>query len=101
MLWRGVNGVVRTLRIPLLLVSLVVSSAVGAQYSGNYGCTQDCSGHAAGYAWAEQRDITDPGECGGKSQSFIEGCMDYAEARERELREDAGCDGDDDSCDVD
>lgn len=38
------------------------------------GCTQDCSGHQAGYAWAEQKGITDPGDCGGKSRSFIEGC---------------------------
>ncbi len=38
------------------------------------GCTQDCGGHKAGYAWAEENGITDPGHCGGKSWSFIEGC---------------------------
>lgn len=43
------------------------------------GCTQDCSGHEAGYAWAEEKGITDPDHCGGKSWSFIEGCMAYAE----------------------
>ncbi len=31
------------------------------------GCTQDCGGHEAGYAWAEERDIADPDQCGGKS----------------------------------
>lgn len=44
-----------------------------------YGCTVDCSGHEAGYAWAEEKGITDPDHCGGKSWSFIEGCRAYAE----------------------
>ena len=43
------------------------------------GCTQDCSGHEAGYAWAEDKGITDPDDCGGKSWSFIEGCRAFAE----------------------
>lgn len=43
------------------------------------GCTQDCSGHEAGYAWAEEKGITDPDHCSGKSWSFIEGCRAYAE----------------------
>ncbi len=44
-----------------------------------YECTQDCSGHEAGYRWAEQHDIDDPEDCGGDSESFIEGCKAYAE----------------------
>lgn len=44
-----------------------------------YSCRKDCSGHKAGYAWAERKGITDPDDCGGKSQSFIEGCRAYAE----------------------
>lgn len=47
-------------------------------FSGQ-GCTQDCGGHEAGYAWAEEKGITDPDRCGGKSWSFIEGCRAYAE----------------------
>ena len=42
-------------------------------------CTGDCSGHEAGYNWAEEKGITDPDDCGGKSSSFIEGCESYAE----------------------
>ena len=55
-----------------------------------YGCTQDCSGHEAGYDWAEQHDITDPDDCGGDSDSFIEGCRAYGEAllEKGELSED-------------
>jgi hypothetical protein len=45
------------------------------------GCTVDCSGHEAGYAWAEERGINDPDDCGGKSWSFEEGCRAYAEGR--------------------
>ncbi len=47
-------------------------------YAGQ-GCTVDCSGHEAGYAWAQERGITDPDDCGGNSWSFIEGCRAYAE----------------------
>jgi len=44
-----------------------------------YACNTDCSGHESGYAWAERKGITDPDDCGGKSQSFIEGCRAYAD----------------------
>lgn len=44
----------------------------------NWECTEDCSGHEAGYEWAEDKGISDPYDCGGKSQSFIEGCEAYA-----------------------
>lgn len=44
------------------------------------GCTDDCSGHQAGYDWAESKGITDPSDCSGNSQSFIEGCQVYAES---------------------
>ena len=43
-----------------------------------YDCSDDCSGHQAGYDWAEEHDITDPDDCGGNSDSFIEGCKAYA-----------------------
>jgi hypothetical protein len=45
-------------------------------FSG-YECTSDCSGHQAGYDWAEEKDISDIDDCGGKSDSFIEGCRVY------------------------
>lgn len=37
-------------------------------------CSEDCSGHEAGYEWAEENEITDPSDCGGNSDSFREGC---------------------------
>jgi hypothetical protein len=47
--------------------------------SGQYGCTFDCSGHQAGYDWAELNGIDDEYDCTGKSISFIEGCRQYVE----------------------
>ena len=44
-----------------------------------YGCTEDCSGHEAGYAWAAENGIDDPDDCRGNSWSFEEGCRVYAE----------------------
>jgi hypothetical protein len=59
------------------------SSLSGLTYSDlgePYGCTDDCSGHEAGVAWAEENELRDPGDCGGRSQSFVEGCEAYTEA---------------------
>jgi hypothetical protein len=42
-------------------------------------CTSDCSGHEAGYEWAEENDISDPDDCSGNSDSFVEGCQAWAE----------------------
>lgn len=57
-------------------------------YGGAYGsfagdeCTEDCSGHEAGYRWAEDKGIDDPDDCGGKSWSFEEGCRAFASGEE-------------------
>jgi hypothetical protein len=40
-------------------------------------CTQDCSGHEAGYSWAEENGIADEDNCTGNGDSFIEGCQAY------------------------
>lgn len=45
-------------------------------------CKTDCSGHEAGYAWAEKNDITEEDDCTGNSESFIEGCIAWV-AEER------------------
>ena len=54
---------------------------------GGYECTVDCSGHEAGYAWAERNSIDDEDDCGGNSQSFIEGCQAYVEENAEEKTE--------------
>lgn len=50
----------------------------------DWDCTYDCSGHEAGYNWAEENGITDPDDCGGNSQSFTEGCESYANEYQQE-----------------
>jgi len=81
------------LRVALLGMALaLLPSAVSVQgYFHDYPCTVDCSGHEAGYEWAEKKGIEDPDDCGGNSNSFIEGCRAWAE----EQAEDEDTDGDD------
>jgi len=57
--------------------------------SGNYVCTEDCSGHEAGFEWAQENDIGDASDCGGNSQSFIEGCEAFADERQEQADRDA------------
>lgn len=63
----------------IFLSPCIASVPAHAQSFYGYGCTEDCSGHQAGYDWAEQNSISTPDECGGNSQSFIEGCQAYAD----------------------
>lgn len=42
-----------------------------------YVCLDDCSGHIAGYRWAERKGIDDEDDCAGNSRSFTEGCLAY------------------------
>jgi hypothetical protein len=60
-----------------------VPSAWGGEFHG-YACTKDCSGHRAGFAWGERRGIERIEDCGGRSQSFREGCYAWvAESKRR------------------
>jgi hypothetical protein len=56
----------------------VEASSSDVSFRG-YACTHDCSGHAAGYRWAQKKLIDDEDDCQGNSQSFIEGCLAYVE----------------------
>ena len=58
--------------------SIKPASSDGETFGG-YDCTVDCSGHEAGYKWAQEKGINDTDDCGGNSESFIEGCKAYAE----------------------
>jgi hypothetical protein len=49
-----------------------------------YDCTLDCSGHTAGYEWAERKSISDGYDCDVagdhyNSPSFAEGCRAYVD----------------------
>lgn len=66
-----------------------IIDAYDVEDHGNYVCTEDCSGHEAGFAWAQQNDIADASDCGGNSQSFIEGCEAFAEERQEQADSEA------------
>lgn len=62
-----------------------VSDLAASSYEGEgsaYGCTEDCSGHEAGWQWAAENEVQDASDCGGYSMSFEEGCQAFAEAVE-------------------
>lgn len=63
----------------LVTAAALCDRAMAQEDFNGYPCTVDCSGHQAGYDWADQNGITDAGDCGGNSQSFIEGCQSYTE----------------------
>lgn len=42
-------------------------------------CTGDCSGHQAGYEWAQDNGISSESDCDGNSDSFNEGCVNYVD----------------------
>ena len=68
----------------ILALAFVAVGGAQAQHTRTfkgYVCTKDCSGHIAGYRWAQRKGIKDPSECGGNSQSFYEGCLAYANGR--------------------
>lgn len=71
----------------LALFTLLATSwpATAATFNG-FECTDDCSGHEAGYAWAEDREPDDETDCADNSQSFYEGCVAWLRDRD-ELRQ--------------
>jgi hypothetical protein len=42
-------------------------------------CNSDCSGHQAGYEWAQENSVSSESDCDGNSDSFNEGCVNYVE----------------------
>lgn len=80
----------------LALLFGVIADADAREFGGHE-CTDDCSGHAAGYRWAEARNITNENNCplNGNATSFYEGCLVYVEDSDR------GADEDDDGDSID
>lgn len=76
-----------------LFISIAAGEAAARTFGGNE-CTDDCSGHKAGYEWAESRGIADQRRCekvliqSPNSTSFAEGCSTYIEDPSRGSDED-------------
>ena len=47
-----------------------------------YACADDCGRHKAGFRWAEQLSVTDPGRCAPLPQPQAEGCAAYIDAQQ-------------------
>lgn len=59
-----------------------VPSATGRWFFRGYPCSEDCSGHVAGYEWAKENDFLDYEKCETGNASFDEGCEAFVlEAR--------------------
>ncbi len=68
-----------------------------AQTFKGYLCTVDCSGHQAGYDWAQENGVIDESDCRGSSNSFNEGCQGWIEEQDVDRTDnDEGGDGDGD-----
>jgi hypothetical protein len=93
------RGIIRQILVTAALL-IAVTPAVARTFGG-YECTVDCSGHKAGYDWAETGGNVTEGECeaillrGPNRSSFYEGCLVYVEDPYR------GSDQDDDGDDID
>jgi hypothetical protein len=80
---------------------MFTSMSAEARTFGDYECTDDCSGHKAGYEWAEVRNTTNEARCEAilrrwpNRNSYYEGCLVYVEDPTR------GADEDDDGDEID
>jgi opacity protein-like surface antigen len=69
----------KTILVVALLIWGLGNTTVSADTFDGYECTDDCSGHQAGYDWAEQNDIDDEDSCDTPSESFNEGCQSFVQ----------------------
>jgi hypothetical protein len=94
----GLDAMTRLILTTAVLGILIMPAT--AQTFGGYDCTVDCSGHKAGYEWAEAKGITDEAQCedilvrAPNRTSFYEGCKAYVEDPSR------GADEDDDGDEI-
>jgi len=74
----------RMLLQPVAVVAFVLALAApagAADLIPDEGCGYGCDGRAAGYAFAERNNITDPYDCEGHGSAFFAGCASFVEQR--------------------
>ena len=54
------------------------ATASGPLLFYGYACGDDCTTHWQGYSWASAHKISNPVDCRGTSETFIEGCKAFA-----------------------
>jgi|SRR5271170_6637740 len=71
----------RAYALALAVFSIIVLVRTGGSQDkafGDFDCSADCSGDAAGYRWAELHYIDNENECpNDSSQAFRDGCIAY------------------------
>ena len=87
---------------PAPVVATSDSEPADTDSFAGYECTIDCSGHEAGYRWAEENDIDDEDVCDtaaehSNSPSFGEGCKAYVNGESPDDDDDTDPDANDDS----
>jgi hypothetical protein len=81
-------------------LSVADASVSAPETFAGYDCTGNCSGHQAGYDWAEEKGISDEGDCDeagdhSNSPSFAEGCKAFVNGDDPSDQDDKdGEDGD-------
>ena len=63
--------------LPVFAMFALVYTARTHDRTYGFNCTVDCSGHEAGYRWAEQHSIDDEDYCPDGDSEFYEGCIAY------------------------
>lgn len=72
--------------------SLAISKAQsGYIWFGDFICTNDCSGHEAGFLWAKQKGVRDEAECDGSSDAFQQGCFTFVKENDQRTFESNHC----------
>jgi len=80
----AIPSMLRWMLVVLVFAAPAPAEAQGLTFGG-YECTTDCSGHEAGYQWAESHHITEAAHCeemlvrSPRRTSFYEGCLTYVE----------------------
>jgi Protein of unknown function (DUF3761) len=80
-------------------IAAPVRPGTSRQTFAGYACSSDCSGHAAGYRWAQEHDINDADDCDtagerSNSPSFAEGCRAFVEGEAPQSDESGSMDDD-------
>ena len=63
--------------LPVFAMFALVYTARTHDRTYGFNCIVDCSGHEAGYRWAEQHNIDEEDYCPDGDAEFYEGCIAY------------------------
>lgn len=75
---RDLRSTIQNSMTPAIRLGEMVPGETPALEFMDHPCTEDCSGHLAGWQWAARHGVVRETQCdGSNSQSFAEGCRVY------------------------